>query len=94
MNTNEIEEVHKHTFANQNEIKKSIKCKCVHCDKTFDKNKIKEWIKDKDGLTAVCPYCDVDAVIGDASGIIFDDILFKQIKEYFFNNATNETDTK
>ena len=37
-----------------------------------------EWI-DEDGITALCPECGMDAVIGDASGYTVDKNLMKEM---------------
>ncbi len=58
----------KHAIANQEELQKSTKAGCFYCRKIFDPKEIKEWIGDKEGPTAVCPFCGIDSVFGDASG--------------------------
>lgn len=37
------------------------------CLNIFSPDKIKEWIEDKEDLTAICPYCGIDSVIGESS---------------------------
>ena len=44
-------------------LEKSSVCGCFHCLQTFPSHEITEYV-DK-GLTAVCPKCGVDSVIGD-----------------------------
>lgn len=41
------------------------RCGCFHCLKVFDTKEL-EWV-DFD-LTALCPYCSIDAVIGESAG--------------------------
>jgi hypothetical protein len=58
----------KHAKNNQDEVMSSDECGCFHCLETFSKDAIVDWSEEEDGTTAVCPFCDVDAVIGDAAG--------------------------
>jgi len=56
------------TTANRAEIEHSKQCGCVSCLKIFDASEVVNYIHDKSGDTALCPYCFTDAVIGDACG--------------------------
>jgi len=40
-------------------------CGCFHCLSVFGHFEIRKWIQH--GTTALCPRCDIDAVVGDAS---------------------------
>ena len=42
-------------------------CGCFYCLRIYHPIEIREWIADEWG-TAICPYCGVDAVIGESSG--------------------------
>ena len=50
----------------------------------FRPMEIENYIKDKDGLTAMCPYCYVDAVIGDASGMKMTKKNLKRLHRIWF----------
>lgn len=42
----------------------SAQCGCFHCGSSFTAGEIIEWLPEKDGDdTALCPHCDIDAVI-------------------------------
>lgn len=58
-----------HVTANEEELSRSFECGCVGCGEIFRPLEITGYIKDNKGRTAVCPYCMIDAVIGDASGM-------------------------
>lgn len=51
------------------ELLRSNKCRCYCCGKIFNPKEIVEWVCDYDTKkilrpsTAVCPYCDTDAII-------------------------------
>ncbi len=57
-----------HTFslANRKDIEDSLRCGCFFCLNIFDKTQITEWLHDKNGETAICPHCGVDAVLPDS----------------------------
>lgn len=75
---------HKFSQHNRDDISRSSKCGCFCCCKIFTREDIKEWI-DK-GNTAICPFCGVDAVLGNASGAgipITEDSLIDMYKRWF-----------
>lgn len=65
----DFSELHKHSDHNRTELEDSEVCGCFYCLRIFDPKEIVEWI-DRSGAempndTALCPHCDIDAVIGD-----------------------------
>lgn len=46
--------------------------------------KFKKEEQNKSSQTAVCPYCNIDSVIGDASGYIIDTMFLKELNSYYF----------
>ena len=42
------------------------RCGCFHCMSTFPADRIARWIDD--GQTALCPVCDIDAILPEADG--------------------------
>jgi hypothetical protein len=67
--------------AHREEIEKSEVCGCFYCCQTFMNSEIDKWVDD--GMTAVCPYCDVSAVLGSASGYPVQEIIFLQAMHAF-----------
>jgi len=61
-------EIRKHASNNDIEILRSVNCSCFFCRQTYSARKVNDWITDERGVTAICPECGMDAVIGDASG--------------------------
>ena len=59
---------HRHSMDHRTEVQASERCGCFHCGAQFAPQAISSWIKDVHEDTAFCPECDIDAVIGDASG--------------------------
>jgi len=58
----------KHAVNNEDEINASEECGCFHCLEVFPKEEIDEWVDSDGGMSAVCPKCSVESVIGDAAG--------------------------
>ena len=92
----DIIKAHKHSRNNKAEIEKSKVCGCFYCSAIFPPDKItsRHWIDksgnlDKDGenATALCPYCGIDSVIGDASGFPVNDFGFMLVMgQHWFSN--------
>ena len=66
-------EAHKFSNNHMGAIQKDKVCGCFYCLKIFSPDEIDEWIIDDNpcdrGGTAICPYCGIDSVIGESSGI-------------------------
>lgn len=78
-----FEQASKHTYCNFDEVTKSHSAGCFHCLKTFSTNIINEVehciASTPHGTlepTVFCPFCGIDAVIGDASGYDVQDVKF------------------
>lgn len=68
----DLERAHKHCIFNQPEIQRSSLCGCFSCIEVFKSDTVTDWVEEGRGekpSTALCPHCDIDSVIGDASGI-------------------------
>lgn len=48
---------------NERLLEKYKTCICLFCGQKFDFKQIKEFVNDINGRTAVCPCCNVDAVV-------------------------------
>jgi len=79
-------EAHRHCGQNRAEVEASRSCGCFYCGEIYGASEVSAWIEDhwNDGTppqsvekwTARCPRCDIDSVVGDASGLPIDDQLF------------------
>ncbi len=80
---------HYYSANHKPELEKDSVCGCFYCRKIFTPSEIKEWVMadnpiDRRG-TAICPYCGVDAVLGESSGFpITRDFLSEMRKRWFF----------
>ncbi len=70
-------------------LEESTECGCFHCKKIYDPIEIVDWCDCNRGIgnqTAICPYCCIDSVIGNASIDICAEML-NDMHDYYFNNS-------
>lgn len=79
----DVIKAHEYSLNNKKQIILSDKCGCFHCNKIFESKEVKEYIKDKEE-TALCPYCKVDAVIGDESHYPINEHFLKKMNKKWF----------
>ena len=75
---------HQFCANNRKQLEQSSICGCFYCGKIFNPIEITEWIPEKSG-TALCPYCGIDSVIGEASGFQIMEQLLKEMNQYWFD---------
>jgi len=71
-------------------IENDRKCGCFSCLRIFSPGKITEWgmeTEDGDEVTAICPYCGLDAVIGEYSGFRINAKFLKKMNERCFSSV-------
>ncbi len=68
----------------------SAQCGCFYCGAVFTPAEIKEWVDDHDdvGQTALCPQCDIDAVIGSKSGYAITPDFLAAMHTHWFTRLT------
>ena len=76
-----LEEVHKLCIYNRDAINESTLCGCFFCIHVFEPSEIESWTDD--GLTALCPRCDIDSVLPDSQLEITEDLLVQMCEKYF-----------
>lgn len=59
---------HDHCMNNGEELLASTTCGCFQCLAIYSSKAVTDWIRDFGIRTALCPHCDTDTVLGDASG--------------------------
>ena len=84
MNSNDHITAHKHCIRNRSEIERSNSCGCFYCFAIFLPQEISKWIDDSQEQTAECPKCDIDSVIGDASGYPITREFLEKMHAHFF----------
>ncbi|WP_086347708.1 cytoplasmic protein [Candidatus Enterococcus clewellii] len=75
---------HKSTSNHKNTLEKDSTCGCFHCLKIVHPREITQWISDKTG-PALCPFCGIDAVLGESSGYPITQNLLQQMEKYWFH---------
>ncbi len=79
-----LKEAHRACFQNQEILKTSRQCACFFCNNLFPACEITEWCCDAQGNTALCPYCGIDSVIGDAAGYPLTPEFILAMHRYWF----------
>ena len=82
-------EAHKFSSNHRKKLLKDKKCGCFYCLEIFDPKEIEDWDEDVSG-TAICPYCGVDAVIGEHSGYPITTEFLKKMQEYWFSDEQED----
>ncbi len=78
-----LKAAHKHCIFHRDEIMASNYCGCFHCVKLFQPSQIEIWTDDD--TTALCPFCYIDAVIGDAAGFTLTEKFLTEMKAHWFD---------
>jgi len=73
---------HKHTTKNREKLKGDSVCGCFHCIHLFDPSEIREWTDN--GKTALCPYCGIDAILGESSGYPMTEVFLTKMRNFWF----------
>jgi len=81
---------HRHCIRNRAELERSTTSGCFYCLEVYPTAEVWEWIRetqeDQERLTAMCPKCGIDAVIGDASGYLVTDRNFlERMRRHWFD---------
>ena len=70
------------------QLEKDNICGCFSCLEIFSQSEIKEWCFERESgnerVTAICPYCDVDAIIGESTGLPITLEFLKLLNKYCF----------
>ncbi len=76
---------HEHCRKNRETLRKSDLCGCYQCGVIFKPSVLQpeDWMDG--GETALCPYCGMDSVIGDAAGFPISDAFLSEMKKYRFS---------
>lgn len=74
---------HEFSSHHKEQLLKEHKCGCFYCLEIFDPKEIVEWVDVKSDI-ALCPYCEIDSVIGESSGYPITKEFLKKMKDYWF----------
>ena len=73
---------HRRSSRHRAEIEASRLCGCFHCERIFVAPLIIDWIREDD--TALCPFCGIDSVLGDASGLPITEDFLQEMRIAWF----------
>lgn len=86
---------HKHCSNNRAELERSDMCGCFYCLSIYPPSEIREWVdwpegtpadlELESGTTALCARCEIDAVIGSASGYTIDTAFLTVMEKHWFS---------
>lgn len=77
-----IEDAHRSSLYNKDDIAKSDVCGCFYCLGVFEPIMVADWVDGHE--TAICPLCGVDSVIASASGFPIKKSFLKKMKKVYF----------
>lgn len=80
-----VDTFHKSSFKNRSILESSERCGCFFCFESFYLKEVEEWTDD--GQTALCPKCDIDAVLPDDGTLTLNDLI--AMHHRWFCTATN-----
>lgn len=80
---------HKAATHNKEALLRSDRIRCFYCLSFIPKHMVRhwrvgEWV-DRDDSTGLCPFCGIDALIGDDSGLLLEDHIFQELHNYWFS---------
>jgi len=78
----QFKRLHAYSSHNKKLIASAEKCYCFYCKSSMKSDEIKTYIDN--GETALCPKCDIDAIIPDSIGETVDEEIISQMNEYWF----------
>lgn len=83
-NEDVLRAAHKASFQNEQVMNESTMCGCFFCCRVYPVAEVVNWRPDREGLTAICPYCWVDSVIPNASGWPLTDKFLAKMRRRWF----------
>ena len=87
----DLESVHRFSSQNRELLARSDRAGCFYCRRIYDPGEIRDWVDGpvarggdlRDGVTALCPRCGIDAVLPSAA-VPLDDGLLADMHRYWF----------
>lgn len=79
----QLEQAHKASSRNREQIERSKQCGCFSCCRIFPASEVTDYVS-REEPTALCPYCYTDSVLGDASGYPITKEFLKEMNKRWF----------
>lgn len=77
-------DAHHYSRQHQDILQASQACGCFSCLARFRFDHIEDWLTEEG--TALCPYCGLDTVIGDACGYPVDSMFLYAMQRYWMGD--------
>lgn len=77
-----LESEHANSLNNYGAILRSVAVGCFHCLRVMRPSDVREWLQDKSGRTAACPFCGIDSLIPNME-LKTAGLLLELQREYF-----------
>lgn len=90
MDTYDLKAAHKASTYNRSALMKDSKCGCFYCLRVFPPSEIKEWCaetKNGEEVTAICPYCGIDAILSESSGYPLSQEFLGEMRKWWFEQC-------
>ena len=88
MSRTQARAAHKFSSNHKPELEKDRLCGCFYCLRIYSPSEIKEWLVEETAIdwrgTAICPFCDVDSVIGESSGFPITREFMEEMHQVWF----------
>ena len=81
-NESQLKKLHAYSSHNKDLIDTADKCYCFYCKSCMKKSDIKDYIDN--GQTALCPKCEIDAIIPDSIEDTVNEQIISEMNEYWF----------
>ena len=78
---------HQYSSNHRRQLLASGICGCFYCLEVYDPAEIMDWVdEDNEGVgqTALCAKCEIDSVLGSASGYPITPEFLKQMRDHWF----------
>lgn len=79
----QLEQAHKASFRNREQIERSKQCVCFFCCRIFPTSEVTDYAS-REESTALCPYCYTDSILGDTSGFPITEEFMKEMNKRWF----------
>ena len=81
----DLNQAHALSCGNREKLSKAHVCGCFYCQRIFDPREI-VWESSEDD-TAMCPYCGIDAVIGESDDLPVTKAFLKKMRQFWFTEG-------
>lgn len=79
----DIFKAHRFSSRHRKTLEQDSTCGCFHCLTIYNPKEITAWVDDE--TTALCPYCGIDAVIGENSGYPITKAFLTKMNQVWFS---------